>query len=235
MKQVSAALILATIALSMQGCCKGGDSCPSRYTDLPADKRSGEASCTCAAGAATGAVWGTDIYTTDSSICAAAAHAGVIPASGGTVKLKSASGCPSYRGVARNGITSGDWGSYDNSFYFVGQGTGKCTAATASDACPARFRDVPGLSAATELTCKCSAASASGSVWGTDIYTQDSSVCAAAVHAGEIPATGGTVKAKAAAGCKSYKGTTRNGISTSEWGTYDNSFYFPKKGTGACP
>jgi hypothetical protein len=75
----------------------------------------------------------------------------------------------------------------------------------------------------------------SGSVWGTDIYTQDSSICRAAVHAGVITTAGGSVTAKAAAGCKSYKGGVRGGVESSDWGEYDTSFYFPSKGTGTCP
>jgi hypothetical protein len=75
----------------------------------------------------------------------------------------------------------------------------------------------------------------SGSVWGTDIYTQDSSICRAAVHAGVIAVGGGSVTAKAASGCKSYGGTSRGGVQSSDWGEYDASFYFPSKGTGTCP
>jgi hypothetical protein len=46
---------------------------------------------------------------------------------------------------------------------------------------------------ATELVCRCSASDGSGTVWGTDYYTDDSRLCAAAVHAGAIPASGGII------------------------------------------
>ena len=237
------------IAASASGCCKSGadttaldEVCPGKYSGLTLFQRSGQATCSCAAGAATGSVWGSDIYTTDSSICGAAVHAGVIPASGGKVTVSSAPGCQTYAGTTRNGITTSDWWPYKDSFYFAGKGDGKCpapkpaatSAPATGDMCPTHFKEVPGLSATTELTCKCDTVRIVGPVWGTDIYTQDSSVCRAAVHAGEIPATGGTVKAKAAPGCKKYTATNRNGVASSSWGQYDNSFYFPNKGSGTC-
>jgi hypothetical protein len=62
-------------------------------------------------------LWGTDVYTTDSSICRAAIHAGVINADkGGKVTLKLESGKPKYEGTERNGITSSSWNSYGSSF-----------------------------------------------------------------------------------------------------------------------
>jgi hypothetical protein len=64
-----------------------------------------------------------------------------------------------------------------------------------------------------------------GSVWGTDIYTGDSAVCPAAVHAGIFSAeTGGEVVASYAPGQDSYESTTRNGITTNAYGSWGNSF-----------
>jgi hypothetical protein len=66
-----------------------------------------------------------------------------------------------------------------------------------------------------------------GSVWGTDTYTDDSSVCTAAVHAGLITlATGGTVTFEMRPGLDSYPASTRNGIESSSWGTWSSSFVF---------
>ena len=56
-------------------------------------------------------------------------------------------------------------------------------------------------------------ADASGfSVWGTNIYTDSSSICAAAVHFGEITLNGGAVRIVRLDGLEAYAGTTRNGI-----------------------
>nr|WP_233582862.1 LCCL domain-containing protein [Corallococcus sp. CA053C] len=61
-------------------------------------------------------------------------------------------------------------------------------------------------------------------MWGTDLYTDDSNVCSAALHAGVIPATGGTVVVTLQPGLSSYRGTTRNGVSTLPYGSWAGSF-----------
>ena len=68
---------------------------------------------------------------------------------------------------------------------------------------------------------------ASGGGWGTDIYTNDSYIPAMAVHAG-IVTIGQTkeVYIKVVEGQTNYPGTTRNGISTSDWGGWDLSYQF---------
>ncbi|MCW5718781.1 MAG: hypothetical protein KIS68_13220 [Bauldia sp.] len=63
-----------------------------------------------------------------------------------------------------------------------------------------------------------------GTVWGTDVYTDDSSICAAAVHTGAIGTGGGLVTIEIAAGQAAYEGTVRNGISTNRWSSYQGSF-----------
>jgi hypothetical protein len=65
-----------------------------------------------------GTVWGTDIYTDDSPVCAAAAHAGVIGRGGGRVLVTFAAGVAAYVGTKRNGITSVTWDKgWGRSFY----------------------------------------------------------------------------------------------------------------------
>ena len=64
-----------------------------------------------------GPVWGTDVYTDDSTLAAAVVHAGVL-ADGqtGVVKVTIFPGLHSYHGMCRNGVESngyGDWvGAY---------------------------------------------------------------------------------------------------------------------------
>jgi hypothetical protein len=62
----------------------------------------------CPPGGATDApIWGTDVYITDSSICIAAVHAGVITAEKGVVvAVARASGLKEYIGTERNRIES---------------------------------------------------------------------------------------------------------------------------------
>lgn len=64
-----------------------------------------------------GSVWGMGPYTTDSSICRSAIHAGALDDSKGgkvTVNLKPGQG--SYSATVANGVASSTWGSYDSSF-----------------------------------------------------------------------------------------------------------------------
>jgi hypothetical protein len=64
----------------------------------------------CPANCAQGTAWGTDVYTYDSSLCMAAAHAGVITKEkGGTVKVIVVKGLDKYSGSERNGVKSNDW------------------------------------------------------------------------------------------------------------------------------
>jgi hypothetical protein len=73
----------------------------------------------------------------------------------------------------------------------------------------------------------CPPAVGSGSVWGTGIYTHDSAICTAAVHAGKITlAAGGTVTIAMHPGMSSYKGSTANGITTASYGPWPCAYEF---------
>jgi hypothetical protein len=64
-----------------------------------------------------------------------------------------------------------------------------------------------------------------GSLWGTDYYTTDSSLALAAVHAGAIRnGESGVIKVTLYAGQKSYVGSVRNGVASSNWGSLGLSF-----------
>ncbi len=67
-----------------------------------------------------GTVWGSsDAYTSDSCVCRAARHAGVIPESGeGIFKVIQIAGRPSYVGEPSNGIESKDFGASAGSIIF---------------------------------------------------------------------------------------------------------------------
>jgi hypothetical protein len=209
-------------------------ACPSAYNQL--SQRDGEATCTCAPAAVRGSVYGSGVYTTDSSICAAARHAGAIAEAGGDVTVKATKGCGTYAASTANGITTRSWGAYGSSFYFPSKGDGTCPApvAATTEPCPASWDRVPNAATTSRLSCSCATVPPSGAVYGTSMYTSDSSICRAAVHAGAIPPTGGTVTVVRAAGCPSFKNTEANGISSSSWGQFPLSFYFEGHGTGAC-
>jgi hypothetical protein len=66
-----------------------------------------------------------------------------------------------------------------------------------------------------------------GTVWGSDVYTADSSLCTAAVHAGKITLEkGGKVTIEFTGGRQTYGATTRNGITSLNFGEYPHSFVF---------
>jgi hypothetical protein len=68
-------------------------------------------------GAIGGSIWGTDEYTTDSSIAAAAVHAGILESGmTGILKLRLLPGRDAYKGSDRNGVTTRDWGAYGSSY-----------------------------------------------------------------------------------------------------------------------
>lgn len=76
-----------------------------------------------------------------------------------------------------------------------------------------------------QLRFRCPADGTADAVWGTDIYTDDSSICTAAVHVGRITlAAGGEVTIEIRPGQASYPPSARNGISSYPYGEWDRSF-----------
>ncbi|MGI3185059.1 LCCL domain-containing protein [Nioella aestuarii] len=171
--------------------------------------------CSCASGGGTGAVWGTNVYTADSNVCVAAAHAGVIGAGGGQILVTPGGGYQSYPGSTQNGIATSTWGSYDRSF----------TVTLVSMEIPACGT----MPAGAEIhECSCPAGPYTGSAWGSDPYTNDSNICVAAMHTGMISAAGGTVTVLAAPGLQSYRGSEWNGVSTMDYGPWSGSISFDR-------
>jgi len=66
---------------------------------------------------------------------------------------------------------------------------------------------------------------ADGSVWGTDVYTGDSSLAAAAVHAGLVrPGKTRIVKVTAVAPLTQYQGSSRNGVVSHNFGRFGSAY-----------
>jgi hypothetical protein len=173
-------------------------------------------------------VWGTRIYTDDSSVCAAARHAGVIGAGGGWVELRAAPGQSSYAGSTRNGISTANWQRWNRSFVFTGSvSAGNETNAPDHSAlaqCPDNATAFRG--SRQRIACHCRPEAMKGSIWGSGIYTDDSSICLSAVHAGVITRAGGTVTILILAGQRAYSGTSQNGVRTSSYNSWHGSFRF---------
>ena len=182
----------------------------------------------CSPGGTAHSVWGSDIYTADSSICTAAVHSGLITyQQGGTVTIELRPGRTIYGSSERNGVTTSDYGSYQQSFVFKTPDT-EAVVREADEQTPVRWNtsaSMVGSETGKSYKFKCPPGGKESSVWGTDSYTADSSICNAAVHAGKLTRDGGgSVTIELRPGETSYKGTTRNGIRTNDYGAYGRSF-----------
>ena len=65
-----------------------------------------------------------------------------------------------------------------------------------------------------------------GGLWGTDVYTADSKICHAAIHMGAISPAGGVVTVRLEPGRPAYRGSVRNNVSSSDYGSYGKSYTF---------
>lgn len=84
-----------------------------------------------------------------------------------------------------------------------------------------QYRDMDGQ----QFEYDCPPDGVADTIWGTDVYTDDSSVCTAAVHVGLITlADGGSVTIEMRPGRDSYEPSTRNGIESQSWGPWSSSF-----------
>lgn len=179
-----------------------------------------------AVGTVTGSVWGSDVYTDDSSLAAAAVHAGVLGVGDfAFLKVTLMPGQASYAGSARYGVTSQNFGSFDGSVR-IERAPEPWTVQLPGGEDASRLvplgslRGRPGSSFVVQVV-----GAENGSVWGTGAYTDDSSIAAAAVHAGLLkPGEVGFVRVTVEAGRDSYEGSERNGIRSSSYGKYDGTF-----------
>lgn len=172
-----------------------------------------------------GSVWGAGTYTDDSSICTAAVQSGLITfAEGGTVTFEIAAGLDTYEGGVANGVTSSSYGSWEGSFTFPDAPPGSVDFAAGAESWSTNMTTKRGQDG-TKATVNCSPNGTPGSVWGSGPYTDDSSACTAAVHAGAITLEkGGEVTVEIRPGQDSYKGTAANGVTSSDYGSFDGSF-----------
>lgn len=82
-------------------------------------------------------------------------------------------------------------------------------------------------------TFECPAGLGPRSVWGVDVYTYDTSICSAAVHAGLMTfESGGIVTVEERRGLAAYGGSNANGVRSFSYGPYHRSYAFVPP--GAC-
>jgi hypothetical protein len=175
-----------------------------------------------------GGLWGSDLYTADSSICKAAIHAGAIAATGGVVSVRIDPGRPAYRGSSRNGVQSSDYGSYPKSFAVLlaeGQAPVAQPSQLVEAGCSFNGTQLQGEPGAMHTIACPPGCAAQGGLWGTDVYTADSAVCRAAIHAGlASEQAGGQFSVILEPGRPAYRGSSRNGVQSSDYGNYGKSY-----------
>ncbi|HEY3448842.1 MAG TPA: LCCL domain-containing protein [Myxococcales bacterium] len=184
----------------------------------------------CPPGGVPGAVWGSEVYTGDSSICGAAAHSGLLSlAQGGSATVRALTGQQAYQGSERNGVSSQSWASYGTSFTFGKQ----CDP---NEPLPGERMDKPisatGGTNATAVSNRkgavwfsCPPSPVLSTVWGVDTYSSDSSVCGAAIHAGAIQAkAGGLVGIERVGPQPALQGSARNGVVSTPFGPWSKNF-----------
>ncbi len=177
-------------------------------------------------------VYGTDTYTDGSAVCAAAIHAGALKAGhAGVVTILIGGGAKSFRGSERNGVTTL---SYDRAWAYTYSfareaDPGNITWSTVWNGIPEDFTD--------PIVVNCPAGGMTDrTIWGTDVYTRDSTICVAAAHTGSItPEKGGLITVRRARAPKEYPGTQRFRITSQRWGSSADAFSVAAAQTAAPP
>jgi hypothetical protein len=178
-------------------------------------------------------VWGTDMYPDTSPLCSSAVHAGVIEwAKGGAITVDVMPGQSAYVGSARNRIVSLPWKSHDRSYVFVrGVSGGVIDWGTSATKIPYTF------AAPLDLVCPPGGAASveTAAVYGTDVYTDTSPICVAAVHAGIIGVGGGKVRFASRGPQATFTGSTRFGLTTRAYGEWEGSYSLSHTPTRTIP
>ncbi len=179
-------------------------------------------------GAKEGIIWGNRVYTDDSPLATAAVHAGLVKAGEkAVVRVTILPPQGKYEGATANEVTSYEYGPFSGSYRVdrVVQAEAPTILANPAivkrneiqrDQAKAMYEKTPAMEVV---------GTTEGSVWGTDIYTDDSSIAAAAVHAGILKdGEKGVVKITRLPGQDSYAGSTRNGVASESYGAWPGSF-----------
>ena len=184
------------------------------------------------------ALYGTNVYPSDSPICVAAVHAGVIDRDGGNIRVQLNPGIEKYTGSEQNKIKSADFPQTQRSIVFIGEGF-------ADGLNPVQRDYAPRLKWKTKFTatglanmklvgqqfvfhCPAAPASLAGRrVYGTDRYAFNSYVCLAAVHAGKLTPKGGFVTVQMEEPNGKLKGSIRNGIESKSGPAGTRQLIFP--------
>jgi hypothetical protein len=176
-------------------------------------------------GAASRNMWGTDVYTDDSQLGAVAVHAGAAAVGElSYVKVTFLPGQDRYEGSSRNGVSSQSFGAFQGSVRIEPASPAPLKLPGGEDGSPllpvGQLRGRSGVGFDVEVT-----GSTTGVVYGSGPYTDDSSIAAAAVHAGLLKSgETGMIRVVVDNGRESYPSSDRNGIRTQAYGPWGGSF-----------
>jgi LCCL domain len=182
-------------------------------------------------GVVTGSVWGSDVYTDDSSLAAAVVHAGVLmPGEFGFVKVTLLPGQAHYDESTRGGVTSQPYDAWDGSFR-VEPASPPWTVQLPGGEDASRLVPMSTMRGRTDVSFVVQVKGSAGPVWGTGTYSDDSSIAAAAVHAGLLKVNEvGLVRVFMTAGRESYAASEANGIKSQPYGPWAGSFRLERAG-----
>ncbi len=168
-----------------------------------------------------GSVWGTDIYTDDSYLAVAAVHAGLLSLGETDIlEVTLLPGQDSYEGSTSNDIPSMDYGEWNGSYSVDFIYEDYELAAMIDPGNLTTYRENVGETFFFEVT-----GDAELMVWGTDIYTDDSNLAAAAVHAGVLEdGETGIVEVTILPGEDAYSGSEQNDVSSWDYGSWSGSY-----------
>jgi hypothetical protein len=177
-------------------------------------------------GSSSGKVSGDGVYTDNSQPAAAAVHAGILGESEfGWVRIVLLPGQSSYPGTARNGVTSEASGPGQGSFrieraappYVVQLPLGEDASRLVNLQMLRGRLDTPFVIQVVGAT--------QGALWGSDVYTDDSPIGVAAVHAGLLKDKEvGLVRVIPMPGRDRYTGSANNGVRSASYGPFAGSY-----------
>src|SRR6202042_2601589 len=131
---------------------------------------------------ASGSIYGEGIYTDDSTLATAAVHAGILKV-GETKDIHVAilPGQQTYNGAFDFGISSSGYGSWQGSYKFLDPAMSEADYVFGDPGNLKDFESKVGKTLQFAIT-----GSTTDSIWGDGIYTDDSDLDTAAVHAGLV-------------------------------------------------
>jgi hypothetical protein len=131
-------------------------------------------------------------------------------------------GQPSYSGSTRNGVTSHNYQGWPESYRLE-----KVSVPTPTDSLrPSAPLAPPTGPMASGSQVRQVTGSTTGNVWGADVYTSDSDLGTAAVHAGLLKeGETKTLRITMLPGRNSYSAMNRNGVQSRSWLNWSASYW----------